>query len=266
MQKSINFEGTKKVSSNPYDSPNNALAANFNSVCFQKKDNIFISCEKETPLLKEILFLVKKSGLDSGRIPVPSINDANLLYPGYLIKHFLDKENIACTGNVLLIDNFKPDNIREILHFKSDFTLKDTIEKMLFYSNNFIANQLFLCIGADENGADIEKSSAFYKKYLAENKINANVIEGSGISRENKISGEEMIKILKKFKPYYLLMKKDGNGNFYKTGTLAGVKNLCGFFLDKEDKIFLYSIFFNNSLKNPFDEFFILKQKIRKNL
>jgi D-alanyl-D-alanine carboxypeptidase/D-alanyl-D-alanine-endopeptidase (penicillin-binding protein 4) len=264
-QESINFEGTKRLSSNTYDSPNNALAANFNSVCFEKKGNTYISCEKETPLLKEILFLVKNSKMDKGRIPIPPLNNANLLYPGYLIKYFLEKENIIINGKVKLFTENNLDNLKEIFHYNSDFTLKDTIEKMLFYSNNFIANQLFLCIGEDENKASIEKSADYYKKYLADNKINAHVIEGSGISRENKISGDDMIKILKKFKPYYLLMKKDSNGNFYKTGTLTGVKNLCGYYFYEKDKIFLYSIFLNNSSLNPFNEFSVLKEKIKKN-
>jgi D-alanyl-D-alanine carboxypeptidase/D-alanyl-D-alanine-endopeptidase (penicillin-binding protein 4) len=261
---SINFEGTKTFSSNPYDSPNNALAANFNSVCFEKKDGSFISCEKETPLIKEILFLIKKSGLENGRIPVASINNANLLYPGYLIRYFLEHEKISFKGKVRLSDTKDTGDLTEVTDYKSGFTLKDIIEKMLFYSNNFIANQLFLCLGADNDEADIEKSIAYYRNYLNKSGINANVTEGSGISRENRISGSDMIKILKKFQPFYLLMKKDGNGNFYKTGTLSGVKNLCGYYLDNDNKVFIYSIFLNDSQKNPFNEFSFLKEKVKR--
>ncbi|MDY0132656.1 MAG: D-alanyl-D-alanine carboxypeptidase [Desulforegulaceae bacterium] len=262
-QLSINFKGTKTFSKNTYDSPNNALAANFNSVCFKKKDNIFISCEKETPLLKEVLFLIEKTGLNKGRIPLSAINNANLLYPAQLIKYFLENEGISFNGKIRLINSKDKNDLKEIVDFKSDFTLKDIIEKMLFYSNNFIANQLFMCIGADKNGADIEKSVNYYKNYLDQNQITANIIEGSGISRENKISAKNMVTILNQFKPYYLLMKKDGNGNFYKTGTLTGVKNICGYYLDNENKIFIYSIFLNESDKNPFNEFSFLKDKIK---
>jgi D-alanyl-D-alanine carboxypeptidase/D-alanyl-D-alanine-endopeptidase (penicillin-binding protein 4) len=263
---SINFQGTKKLSLNPYDSPNNALAANFNSVCFDKKQNKYISCEKETPFISEILFLVKKSGLKKGRIPVTNEKNSNLLYPAYLIKHFLQNENIKFKGNIKLLNNETNTDLTEILNYKSDYTLKEIIEKMLFYSNNFIANQLFLAIGADKNGADIKKSQIYYNNYLAKNNIFATIVEGSGISRENKISASEMIKILKKFKPYYFLMKKDGKGNFYKTGTLSDVKNLCGYYRDTKNKIFLYSIFQNKSSKNPFNEFSFLKEKIKKDL
>jgi D-alanyl-D-alanine carboxypeptidase/D-alanyl-D-alanine-endopeptidase (penicillin-binding protein 4) len=263
---SINFQGTKKLSLNPYDSPNNALAANFNSVCFDKKQNKYISCEKETPFISEILFLVKKSGLKKGRIPVTNEKNSNLLYPAYLIKHFLKNENIKFKGNIKLLNNETNTDLTEILNYKSDYTLKEIIEKMLFYSNNFIANQLFLAIGADKNGADIKKSQIYYNNYLAKNNIFATIVEGSGISRENKISASEMIKILKKFKPYYFLMKKDGKGNFYKTGTLSDVKNLCGYYRDTKNKIFLYSIFQNKSSKNPFNEFSFLKEKIKKDL
>jgi D-alanyl-D-alanine carboxypeptidase len=61
-------------------------------------------------------------------------------------------------------------------------------------------------------------------------------------------------------------MKKDGKGNFYKTGTLSDVKNLCGYYRDTKNKIFLYSIFQNKSSKNPFNEFSFLKEKIKKDL
>ena len=51
--------------------------------------------------------------------------------------------------------------------------------------------------------------------------------EGSGISRSNKISPDDMIKILIEFMPWHNLLRKDDKG-FYKTGTLSGIKTIAG--------------------------------------
>ncbi len=251
---SIYFQGTDKYSLQPYDAPNNALAANFNSVCFIKKNKHFFSCEKETPLLKEVVPVIKKTGLSSGRIPVSGKTKFHLLYFGYLVKYFLTAENIKINGKVKIFNNQKYLK-KKIMEYHSSYTLKDIIEKMLFYSNNFCANQLFLRCGVKNLHyiATTEKSISFFKNYLKKKNIKAKIFEGSGISRKNKISASEMLKILKSFKKYSYLLKNKGQ-NFYKTGTLNNIKNLCGYY-KKGDKNFIYIIFLNKSTKNPFNEF-----------
>ena len=244
LQKSINFNGTLKNSIQPYDSPNNSIAANFNSVCFRVRKNKFISCEKETPVLNEILPLIKNSGLKFGRIPITQKNNLNLLYPGYLLKYFLGENGITIKGRVKT-QTIKTDKFTKNI-FISSFTLKDIIEKMLFYSNNFIANQLFLSIGND-SPKSIKSSIKEYEKYLKKNKIKAKIIEGSGISRANKISAENLLKLLLKFKKHYKLLKSEENKYFYKTGTLYGVRNICGYYIKNPDDIYIFVILNNNS-------------------
>ncbi|MGM0418088.1 MAG: D-alanyl-D-alanine carboxypeptidase [Thermodesulfobacteriota bacterium] len=262
----IQFQGTRMKSIQPYDSPNNALAANFNSICFKKTGSNYISCEKQTPLIKKFLPLIKKSGLESGRIPLTSNNNYNLTYPGYLIKYFLKENKVNINGK---IKHFKSGlNYRtetKVIDYKSEYTLEDIVEKMLFYSNNFIANQVFLKLGESNNGY-VDKISAkkYLNSFLGKNSINAVISEGSGISRSNRISANEMLKILIKFYPYYKLLKNDNEQNFYKTGTLSNVKNLCGYYINKNNKVYIYIIFQNNSYDNPWKEFEKIKTKAEK--
>jgi D-alanyl-D-alanine carboxypeptidase/D-alanyl-D-alanine-endopeptidase (penicillin-binding protein 4) len=252
----IQFQGTRIKSIQPYDSPNNALAANFNSICFKKTGSNYISCEKQTPLIKKFLPLIKKSGLESGRIPLTANNNSNLTYPGYLIKYFLEQNKININGK---IKHFKAGlsyrNKTKVIDYKSGYTLEDIIEKMLFYSNNFIANQIFLKLGKNNKEYTDEISARKYlNNFLEKNGINAVISEGSGISRSNRISANEMLKIMIDFYPYYKLLKNENEQNFYKTGTLSNVRNLCGYYINKNNKVYIYIIFQNNTNDDPWQE------------
>jgi D-alanyl-D-alanine carboxypeptidase/D-alanyl-D-alanine-endopeptidase (penicillin-binding protein 4) len=110
----------------------------------------------------------------------------------------------------------------------------------MLYSNNFIANQIFLAVGAAEFGypATWEKSKQAVAGLLQE-KFNLSaedirIVEGSGLSRKNRVSPLAMLKLLDFFKPYSrLLPEKDGI--FMKSGTLEGVYSYAGYFTEKEE-------------------------------
>jgi len=238
---SININGTIQSSTEPYDAPNNALAANFNSIYFKKNKNKIISCENETPFIQETIPLIISSNMNKGRIPLDS--PLNLLYPGYMIKYFLGKKGIEIKGQVKLkkVDLTESE---KIINFTSSFTLEEIIKKMLFYSNNFIANQLFLTCGAIvyKAPANIEKSQKVFRHFIREKKIYASIYEGSGISRKNRITAINMLKIMKLFRQYSFLLKKKEN-LYYKTGTLSDIKNVVGYFKDKKNNLYSFIIF-----------------------
>jgi len=75
------------------------------------------------------------------------------------------------------------------------------------------------------------------------------VSEGSGLSRENKISPVAMIKILKRFETDYQLMQNekmpDGVREYYKTGTLNGVRTRCGYFETSDQRLYPFVIMVN---------------------
>ena len=95
----------------------------------------------------------------------------------------------------------------------------------MLYSNNFIANQLFLTIGARQAGlpATWEKGKRAMNSYF-EDKFGLGqdqvyIQEGSGISRRNKITARAMITILQAFQPHANLLPLE-KGRRIKSGTL----------------------------------------------
>jgi serine-type D-Ala-D-Ala carboxypeptidase/endopeptidase (penicillin-binding protein 4) len=132
--------------------------------------------------------------------------------------------------------------------FQSPFKLTDIVEKLLKFSNNFIANQLLLVMGAKEFGepATLEKGIKTLENFSNQNLNlrNIKIHEGSGLSRSNLISPTQMLNILLKFMPYYSLLKNKDN-DFYKTGTLTDVRTRAGYILDKDNRLYPYVIMVN---------------------
>jgi D-alanyl-D-alanine carboxypeptidase/D-alanyl-D-alanine-endopeptidase (penicillin-binding protein 4) len=235
----------KGDSLNPYDAPVGALCANFNTIMFQwdKDKKCFISGEPQTPLLDFFHDDIRKTNLRQGRIILS--HEQSELYPGLLLKHFLEK-TIPATGPVRVqaaaLKNCAPHV------FQSPHELKTIIQSLLQYSNNFIANQLLLSMGAKLFGepATLEKGvrvvQDFSDRHLNLTALTIN--EGSGLSRGNRISPHEMLKILIKFMPYHGLLKHEGN-EFFKTGTLTGVRTRAGYLSGKDGRLYPYVILVN---------------------
>jgi D-alanyl-D-alanine carboxypeptidase/D-alanyl-D-alanine-endopeptidase (penicillin-binding protein 4) len=104
---------------------------------------------------------------------------------------------------------------------------------MLKYSTNFTANQLFLTLGVHRFGepATVEKGQLAMRECLT-NSVgwrDFHVEEGSGLSRKNKVSGQQMTSLLRSFERYKFLLPEQ-QGFFAKTGSLRGVNSLAGYF------------------------------------
>jgi D-alanyl-D-alanine carboxypeptidase/D-alanyl-D-alanine-endopeptidase (penicillin-binding protein 4) len=112
------------------------------------------------------------------------------------------------------------------------FTLAEAIKKMMASSNNFMANQIFVALGARAYGPPgtlekgVEAVSSYAVKELGLE--GAEIVEGSGISRKNRLSPLHMITVLKHFTPYRRLLRKNGKVR-YKTGSLRGIRALAGY-------------------------------------
>ncbi|MCP3876314.1 MAG: D-alanyl-D-alanine carboxypeptidase [Desulfobacteraceae bacterium] len=240
----------KGFSLNPYDAPVGALCANFNTIMFeQSPKGDLISAEPQTPLLPIFQENIKKTGLIQGRIVLTK--KQSHIYPGLLIKYFLETKQIKITGNILQ-GSIPSNNTIQTHSFLSPFSLKEVIQKLLKFSNNFIANQLLLAMGAKTNHppATIKKGLDAIYLYLKQNlKIEDIAIsEGSGLSKTNQISPEQMLKILIEFMPHHSLLNKKGH-DYYKTGTLTGVKTRVGYLLGKNSRLYPYVIMVNQKNK-----------------
>ncbi|SDT84573.1 D-alanyl-D-alanine carboxypeptidase / D-alanyl-D-alanine-endopeptidase (penicillin-binding protein 4) [Desulfobacula phenolica] len=241
----------KSNSLNPYDAPVGALCANFNTIMFKwsSKQNRFVSAEPQTPLLSVFYDDINRSGLRKGRIILSK--QQSLLYPGQLIKYFLEKNHIKITGDILQgkRDTRKLDIKEKDKHlFVSPFELKEIVKKLLTYSSNFIANQLLLTIGAKTYGtpATLEKGVNSILDYSINHlKIShLTLSEGSGLSRTNQISPDQMLKSLIEFMPFYSLLNCKKN-DFFKTGTLSDVRTRAGYIMGDDHRLYPYIIMVN---------------------
>jgi len=241
----IDIPGTGH-SLNPYDATVGALCANFNTVNFRwdEKENRYTSGEPQTPLLSIFLDEIAKTEAREGRILLSK--KQRHLYPGFLIKHFLIDNGVSITGSVSNRE-FKPSPHTQKI-FLSPYKLTEVIQKLLKYSNNFMANQILLSMGAHVYGepATLEKGLRVIKDYSTEHlKLdNIEIAEGSGLSRSNHISPENMSKVLYEFIPYAYLLRQKGN-DLYKTGTLTNVRTRAGYLIGMNSKLYPYVIMVN---------------------
>ena len=236
------------LSSQPYDAPNGALCTNFNTVYFKRLENgEYVSAEEQTPLLPFALRKIKKSKLTMGRIVFSHKENENTLYFGHLLKYFLEKQGIKSNGK---IRNGRVNKENDILVFKyiSIFSIKEIISKLLEHSNNFIANQLLIAAGTKLYGfpGTLDKGILAALNYTKNvlNIDNISIIEGSGISKQNKVSANTLHKILEKFEPYHTLMHKSGKA-FYKTGTLNGINTRAGYIRNKKGELYHFVVLIN---------------------
>jgi serine-type D-Ala-D-Ala carboxypeptidase/endopeptidase (penicillin-binding protein 4) len=134
------------------------------------------------------------------------------------------------------------------LALSSPYRLEQVVEKLLTYSNNFIANQVMLAMGAQQFGepATLNKGVAvlidFAQKNLGWEQVQ--LAEGSGLSRKNRVTPVQMGKLLQAFMPFHRLLKRTGT-QYYKTGTLSDVKSRAGYFLGKDNRLYLFVIIHN---------------------
>ncbi len=246
----INIPGVT-TSLNPYDAPNGALCVNFNTVFFKRAGKKYVSAEPQTPLLDFVLPRIKKTGLKKGRIILSAQNNETTLYAGHIFRYFMKKQKIGINGKIRA-GKVKKNRDRLIFTYISVFPMDIAVKKLLAYSNNFIANQLFITCGTAAFGppGTLEKgilaAKAFADRKIGKGKIN--IAEGSGISRKNRISAESVLKILALFEPYKELMRKQGNIS-YKTGSLTGVKTKAGYIESKTGMVYRFVIMINTKGK-----------------
>ena len=103
---------------------------------------------------------------------------------------------------------------------------------MLRASNNYIANQAFLEIGGQRLGGPVslEKSLQVANEMLAAHGLAAaiHIEEGSGISRNNRLTARGLAKVLALFAPHADLLRGH-DGGMSKTGSMDGVRTLAGY-------------------------------------
>lgn len=239
---------------NPYDATVGAVAANFNTINVRVYDNSISSSETQTPLTPLANELAQ--GLSIGRHRI-NLGDAEH-GPRYFYELLKAKFNRSTIPNdALFLSGDVPNSAKLLFTHLNSRTLEQVVESMLEYSNNFIANQLFLALGADQFGApaNLEKSKKAVHRYIEENFdwTNYIILEGAGLSRKNLLSAKQLIDVLQKFESYRYLLPTQTPEISAKSGTLKNVSTYAGY-LHRNDHWSPFAIMINQAVSFQFRE------------
>src|SRR5215210_542137 len=214
-----------------YNALNSALAVNFNTVNAVRSGNKVRSAEEQTPITPLAITQFRLRGPNgSGRISLSQDPTVSLQYAGELIAAFIKRAGGSVKGKIST--GTVPAGLEPIYVHRQSRTLSEILVELLRASNNYIANQVFLEIGAHRLGGPVSlgKSLQVANEMLAAHGLAAAIQleEGSGISRNNRFTARGLAKVLELFAPHAdLLRGHDGGMN--KTGTMEGVRTLAGY-------------------------------------
>ncbi len=230
-----------------YNAPNGALCVNFNTFAFQRRNGSWNSAEPQTPLLPFMIGPIEASGLNAGRITLAASRNEILRYSGELFAYFFNTSGIATTGSVVS-GQVDPQTDTHVWRYVSEDPLTRIIADLLVYSNNFIANQLLLAMGARDSGppATVADSVAVLQRYYADELgiRTGQIVEASGLSRQNQISARAMLHVLDRFEPHHTLLRQQDR-QWYKTGTLQGVSTRAGYLTSRDGGMYRFVVMIN---------------------
>ena len=255
----------------PYGARVAALAVNFNTVNLAwSSAGGLISGEPQTPLTP----LARELGArlvtgEPQRINLGEDLDAGLRQAQQLFHHFLEESGITISDSGLYHASLTEDWGLYYRHANSR-SLQENLSGLLRFSNNFIANQVFLVLGAQHSGypATTETARRVLQQQLAElygdnfgsNPATLLMTEGSGLSRAQRSTAAGLMEILESFKPSANLLPEIG-GVLRKSGTLTGVYNYAGY-IPRPDGLYPFVVLTNQAANNR-DEILRILQGIR---
>lgn len=251
---------------NPYNARNAAFATNFNTIeVTVKRKRIY--GEPQTPVTPFTIFDVRPTKRGSFFIDTQQSQDGLLvqlkgpfgrraktmrfnlgsdpttpsLYAGYLFSAFFSQNGVPMTGTIKR--GKVPAEANLVYLHTSSRDLAKISEGLFLYSNNFIANQVFLVLGAEVEGApaNVDKGQKVVRedvdKIVGPGKVQ--LVEGSGLDPRNTATASAITSYLAavhKLLPNYsqLLSERNSGAIRAKTGTYSdfGVRAMAGYLLD----------------------------------
>ena len=214
-----------------YDALNSALAVNFNTIAAVRKGKTVRSAEEQTPITPLAISQFRARGREGrGRISLTQEPAVGLQYAGELIAAFIERAGGSIKGKIST--GTVPGGLEPVYIHRQSRSLAQILKELLLGSNNYIANQVFLEIGGQRLGGPVslEKSLQVANEMLAKHDLadSINLVEGSGISRDNRFTARGLAQVLYLFKPHASLLRV-GDGALFKTGTFSGVRTLAGY-------------------------------------
>ncbi len=221
-----------------YNALNSALAVNFNTIHAERRGNTVRSAETQTPITPLAIAQFRARGpAGRGRISLTQEDPTvGARYAGELLAAFIEKAGGSVAGEISI--GSVADGLKPVYVHRQSRSLSEILTLMLLGSNNYIANQIFLEIGANRLGApaSLAKSLRVAGELLAEHDLADAIVleEGSGISRGNRFTARGLARLLDHFAPHADLLPKTRAGSRYKTGSLPGVRTLAGYAVTSE--------------------------------
>jgi D-alanyl-D-alanine carboxypeptidase/D-alanyl-D-alanine-endopeptidase (penicillin-binding protein 4) len=220
----------RSSSNNPYDAPVTALAVNFNTINVVRSREGVRSAEPQTPLTPLARQLAQPLASGTHRINLQE-RELALRYAGELLAAKLSAAGIPVGGS--LRTGRVPAGTAPIYRHHGSRDLRAVIESMLEYSNNFIANDLFLLLGDAGDGLPLDTAKAQRAADAWARKAfgwrDHRIEDGAGLSPGNRLSARQLLDAVKAFAPYRELLPSQNGRVRAKTGTLSGVSTYAGF-------------------------------------
>ncbi|HYN77217.1 MAG TPA: D-alanyl-D-alanine carboxypeptidase, partial [Lamprocystis sp. (in: g-proteobacteria)] len=190
------------------------------------------SAEPQTPLTAIARRFGQSGGAGTQRVNLKQ-RPTSVGYFGELLAAKLQAAGIAVSGGQQIAT--MPGGTKLVYRHKNSRTLAAMLTPTLKYSNNFVANALFLRL-ADPQGkgrvsiATAQRAMTEYARRTfkwADFKIE----DGAGLSRGNRLSARQLVDVMNAFAPHLDLMPThQGNTQVRaKTGTLTGVSCYAGY-------------------------------------
>ena len=238
----------------PYNAPLSAVSVNFNTIALKREAGKLRSAEPQTPLTEVAKALEASTaiGSKSTRINLRNLNLAQQQFAQILSA----KLGASLTTN---INQRVPNDAKLIYQHCNSHRLREVLQGALEYSNNFIANQLFVLLSANLSPEKIDPPLNFsFAQRLTNHWLKqrfgweqAKLFDGAGLSRDNQFSARELMQVLDAFAPYQHLLKQYTLEPvfgvpihaFAKSGTLTGVHSFAGYLIIGEHQyrfVFLF--------------------------
>ena len=249
----------RSASDNPYDAGNAALAINFNTAAVRFRNGQLQAGESQTPLTPLAIELAQQipAKRQSGkqRVSLPGGRDMSARYFGEVFSQLVFFRQLPM--HIAQLDEQPDEQLNEqqkgepvlIYRHQSSKTLEDLIIGMLKYSNNFIANQLFLLLPDQEVSIQAAQQYAMDELRQRFGWESFNVADGAGLSRQNLLTARQLMQVLEAFRPWAYLMPARGDRIQAKTGTFWDNHSYAGYYLDDANQWQGFVLLINTSMK-----------------
>ncbi len=222
---------SESSTNNPYDTPLSALGVNFNTINIDiHRDGRILSGEEQTPTIPLMIELGR--GLEPGlhRINVSLDSGQTQRLAAETFKAIFAQNGIKMMGSYAARQTPAHAGLFYIHYSKP---LLELLPAMLLYSNNFMANQLFLALGHKQLGPPVtwqkarQAMGSFAKKKGVKNG-DISIIDGAGLNRGNQVTSAAMLTFLQDFRPYHRLLPQHKEW-LLKSGTMTDIYSYAGY-------------------------------------